>query len=139
MKKLLFSVTLAALTLISCKKDKDECATNSDTLAGNYRITSAQYKQTPTSTSIDYLAFLDACERDDIYALVAGGVFNYQDAGTVCVPPGGYSGTWSYTGTTLTIDGEATTIQSFDCTTLVTVFSDVNTAGDKLTITFVKQ
>ena len=139
MKKLLFSVTLAALTLISCKKDKDECTTSTATLSGNYRQTAIKYKQTPTSAEQDFFAALDACEKDDILALNANGAYSYQDAGTVCTPNGSYSGTWSYSGSTITVDGDAATIQSFDCTSLVIYIENAIVPGDRITTTLVKQ
>jgi len=139
MKKLLFSVTLAALTLISCKKDKDECTTSTATLSGNYRQTAIKYKQTSSSAEQDFFAALDACEKDDILALNANGAYNYQDAGTVCTPNGSYSGTWSYSGSTITVDGDVATIQSFDCKSLVIYIENAIVPGDRITTTLVKQ
>ena len=138
MKKLLFSVTLAALTFISCKKD-DDCETSTASLSGNYRQTAIKYKATPTSPEQDFFAALDACEKDDILALSSNGAYNYQDAGTVCVPNGSYSGTWSYSGSTITVDGDVATIQSFDCTSLVIYIENALSPGDRITTTLVKQ
>ena len=138
MKKLLFSVTLAALTLISCKKDKD-CETSTASLSGNYRQTAIKYKQTPSSTEQDVFANLPACEKDDILVLNSNGSYNYQDAGTVCTPNGSFSGTWSYSGSTITINGEAATIQSFDCSSLVIYIENQLAPGDRVTTTLVKQ
>jgi len=61
------------------------------------------------------------------------------DAGTVCSPSGGDSGTWSLSGNTMNVNGDLATIESFDCKTLVLVNNDVNTTGDKLKITLTKQ
>jgi Lipocalin-like domain len=138
MKRILFFVSLAALTLISCKKDKD-CETSTDSLSGNYRQTAIKYKQTPSSTEQDFFSTLDACEKDDILSLASNGTYNYQDAGTTCFPNGSYSGTWSYSGSTITVDGDAATIQSFDCSTLVIYITDAIVPGDRITTTLVKQ
>jgi len=39
----------------------------------------------------------------------------------------------------MNIDGDLTTIDSFDCKTLVLVNNDVNVSGDKLKITLTRQ
>ena len=57
----------------------------------------------------------------------------------VCSPPGNDNGTWTVSGNTMTVDGEATTIQSFDCKTLILSNNDIQTSGDKLTITLIRQ
>ena len=141
MKKLFFPVFIIALVLVSCKKDKKEtCVTSTASITGNYKISTARYKQSSSSSEIDYFALLDACEKDDVFAFAANGIFNYQDAGVVCSPNGSYSGTWSLSGTTaLNLDGDPATIQSFDCSNMVVYLSDLNVSGDKLTITFVRQ
>ena len=52
---------------------------------------------------------------------------------------GGDSGTWSVSGSSMNINGDLSTIESFDCKTLVLVNSDVNVPGDKLKITLTRQ
>jgi hypothetical protein len=42
-------------------------------------------------------------------------------------------------GNSMNIDGDLTTIESFDCKTLVLVNNDVNVTGDKLKITLTRQ
>jgi len=49
------------------------------------------------------------------------------------------TGTWGLSGNTLTKDGGPTTIESFDCKTLVLVVADTQTPGDKLKIILAKQ
>ena len=138
MKKLLLACLVLPL-FISCNKDKDDCETTTAKVAGTYRLTAAKYKQTPTSGEIDLLVLLDACEKDDLEVLNGNGSYTHQDAGTVCTPSGTYSGTWSLAGNTLTIDGQASTVTSFDCTTLVFTISNYSTAGDVATFTMVRQ
>lgn len=62
-----------------------------------------------------------------------------KDAGIVCSPPDDDNGTWSLVGNAMTIDGDQTGIESFDCKTLVLFNTDISTAGDRLRITMVKQ
>jgi hypothetical protein len=148
MKKLSFLplvlLTITGMTFISCKKDKDKtpaCATDVASISGSYRFTAYTYKETPSSPEVDYfpVIFPDACERDDVLSLSANGNYTMTDAGTVCSPSGGDSGTWSLSGNTMNVNGDLATIESFDCKTLVLVNNDVNTTGDKLKITLTKQ
>lgn len=139
MKKLIFTLATGVLTIVSCKKDKEDCQTSAASLAMSYRTVSIKYKQTPSSAELDYFATLDACEKDDILTLNVNGTYSYTDAGTVCSPSGSYTGTWSVNGNTITVDGDNGTIQSFDCTTLVLYIENSFVAGDRLTTTLVKQ
>ncbi|HUR66414.1 MAG TPA: lipocalin family protein [Chitinophagaceae bacterium] len=136
MNKLLLAL-LALPLFIACNKD-DDCETTKAKVAGNYRLTAAKYKQTPASAEMDLYALLSACEKDDTEVLNENGSYTHQDAGTACSPSGTYSGTWSLNGNTLVIDGETSTITSFDCKTLVFTISGYNTAGDVATFTMVK-
>jgi len=148
MKKLSFLplvlFSIIGMTFISCKKDKDKapaCATDVASIAGSYKFAAYTYKQTPTSAEEDYLniIFPDACERDDVLSFSSNGTYAITDAGTVCSPSGGDSGTWTVSGNSMNIDGDLTTIESFDCKTLVLANNDVNVTGDKLKITLTKQ
>lgn len=148
MKKLPFiplvSLVIVSTICISCKKEKDKtpaCATDVASIAGSYKFAAYTYKQTPTSPEEDYLNIIlpDACERDDVFSFNANGNYTITDAGTVCSPSGGDSGTWSLSGNSMNIDGDLTPIESFDCKTLALVYSDVNVTGDKLKITLAKQ
>jgi hypothetical protein len=140
MKKLALTLAIGVLTFASCKKDNDDdCQTTAATLAMSYKTVSIKYKQTPSSSEIDYFATLDACEKDDVLTLNANGTYSYTDAGTACTPSGSYTGTWSVSGNTITVDGDNGTIQSFDCNTLVLYIENSFVAGDRLTTTLVKQ
>jgi hypothetical protein len=138
MKKLALTLAIGTLTFVSCKKDND-CETNATSLALSYKTVSIKYKQTPSSSEIDYFATLDACEKDDVLTLNANGTYSYTDAGTQCSPAGSYTGTWSVSGNTITVDGDNGTIQSFDCNTLVLYIENSFVTGDRLTTTLVKQ
>src|SRR6476660_3818738 len=126
MKKLSFLplvFSIIGMTFISCKKDKDKapaCAIDVASIAGSYKFAAYTYKQTPTSAEEDYLniIFPDACERDDVLSFSTNGNYTITDAGTVCSPSGGESGTWSLSGNAMNINGGLMTIESFDCKTL---------------------
>lgn len=139
---ILFAIISTVCT--SCKKEKDKtpaCTQDVASIAGSYKFTAYTYKQTPTSAEEDWLPliFPDACERDDVLSFSTSGNYAVTDAGLVCSPAGGGSGTWSLSGNTVNIDGDLATIESFDCKTLVLVNSDVNVTGDKLKITLTRQ
>lgn len=133
-------ILICAAFLFSCKKDSKTCNKDMAGIAGSYRITAIGYKASAGAAETDVLAtYLDACERDDISVLNANGTLTYTDAGTKCSPAGDYSSTWSVTGSTIVIDSDSYTIQSFDCTTLVVTSSNVLAAGDQLKVTLVRQ
>lgn len=135
MKKILLLATFGIFVMSSCNKDDDNCETNVTTVSGTYKLTSLKYKASG-QPEVDLFAFMDACEKDDLTVLNANGTYAYQDAGTACDPNGSFSGTWSLSGSTITVDGDTGTLQSFDCSTLVFYVED---AGDRLTFTYVKQ
>ena len=134
---------LSIVLLFSCTKDKkiEECTTNVTSLSTTYRITAYTYKQTSTSPEQDYYLtlFPDACDRDNTLTLRTNGTYVITDAGAVCSPPGTDNGLWTLTGNNMTIDGDPTVIESFNCQTLVLSFADFMTTGDKMKITLVKQ
>ena len=131
---------LTVLFFSACKKEEDNnsCTTSVASLSGTYKVVAATYTA-PGLPNQDAYAMLDACEKDDLQVLNANGSFTYQDAGTVCNPNGTYTGTWSLSGSTITLDGEVGTIQSFNCDRLVIYASVGFITGDKLTTTLEKQ
>jgi hypothetical protein len=139
MKKIFGTAFLALIVLSSCEKDKDDCEKTVATISGTYKITSATYTAPGVPGSVDYYAQLDACEKDDLQILNANGNYTYQDAGTACSPSGSYSGTWSLSGNSITIDGETGTIESFNCDELVLSIEIGFVAGDRLVTTLEKQ
>lgn len=139
MKKLLL-LSLLAIIGFSCKK-KDSCGVNVNSISGSYKVTGYGYKSSSSATEIDYynIIFPYTCQRDDIYTFNNNGTYHIADAGTVCTPNGSDDGTWSLTGNTVTIDGDAASVQSFDCHTWVIVVPDTQVPGDQLRITLTKQ
>ncbi len=136
-------VALAAVFLFSaCQKDPAEqaCQRNLAGISGTYKLTSLQYKMNASATPADYLAFMDACEKDDVIVLKANGTYDYNDIGSVCSPSGTDNGTWSLAGNVITSDGMVNgVIESFDCQKLVCYIEDVYTIGDRLTMTITRQ
>jgi hypothetical protein len=140
MKKIFVTTLILLLALGSCTKKDVDCPVSVNSVSGTYKITSMKYKQTSGSAETEMIDILiDACEKDDLYIFLSGQVFNYQDAGTVCSPNGSYASTWTLNGNLLVINTEPETIQSFDCINMVTFATDVFTAGDRITLTYVKQ
>ena len=140
MKKIIV-VALAFTLFVSCDKDDDTCNQDMAGIAGSYRVTAVTYKQTSSSAETDYYNFFfpDACDRDDILTLNANGTYTLTDAGVVCSPSNTDTGTWSQTGNTIIVDGEAGTILSFNCDALVFGENDVIIAGDQLKLTLTRQ
>ena len=140
MKKLIIFVLFASL-LASCNKKDKTCNQDAAGVSGTYKITAVTYKATAGSAEQDYYSFLfpDACQRDDQWIFSSNGTYVYSDAGVKCVPPGDDNGTWSINGNTITIDGDPATVQSFNCSALVVVATDINVVGDQLKITFARQ
>ncbi|SKA37698.1 Lipocalin-like domain-containing protein [Chitinophaga eiseniae] len=137
------AVIIASTLLLACKKEKSSpsgCDISVAGLSGSYKLTALQYKENASSAPIDYLAYLEACEKDDIMELKSNGTYTYHDAGTACAEPATDHGTWTVTGKTLTSDGKLQgAIDSYDCKTLVYYVDNALTHGDRLTYTMVKQ
>jgi len=140
MKKLL-TIPFLFFLFISCNKDDDPptCTTTAATLTGTYKVIASTYKETPTSDETDEYALREACEKDDLIVLNSNNTYNATDAGIACAPPNDDSGSWSLSGSTLTIDGDPVTIKSFDCKTLVLISKDDLISGDETSLTLQKQ
>jgi lipocalin-like protein len=141
MKKIFILTAISVLFILGCKKTKPtSCTTDTASIAGSYKITAVTYKASSSSPEIDYFNTLfDVCERDDIYTFQTNGNYQVKDAGVVCSPNGDSFGTWSVSGNTMVIDGDPTSINSFDCHTLVIVNTDTQVSGDQLKLTLTKQ
>lgn len=142
MKKIILSVIIIAATVVSCKKEDsnpNKCAVNTISLTGSYKPTALKYKASSSAPEQDIFTLLDACEKDDIIKLNSNGTLEYQDVNTICTPNGSYSGTWSLSGTTFTMDGTPGTIESFDCKTLIVKAVNQQVPGDITIATFQKQ
>jgi hypothetical protein len=142
MKWALMAIALGSM-LISCKKEKSstsECSISLTGLSGSYKLTALQYKASANASPVDYLAFMDDCEKDDILILKNNGTYNVNDVGTVCTPSNAQNGTWKLNGNTLISDGILNgTVASYDCKTLVYYTDNSIVTGDRLTFTMIKQ
>lgn len=139
-----FVALAAAALLYSCKKEESTeptgCGISMTGLSGSYKLTALQYKASATAAPVDYLATMEACEKDDILTLKSDGTYDYDDKGMVCSPSGTGHGTWQVKGNTLTSDGTLNgTLASYDCKTMVYYVENSVVEGDKLTFTMVKQ
>ena len=138
--KLLIALSFILLVVTSCSKDDSTtCGMTKENIAGNYKVTGNTYKQTPTSQEENLMDDAAPCEIDDVITFNTNNTYEVADLGIACSPTNDDSGTWSVSGSTLTIDGESTTIKSFNCKTLVAVTTDVFVAGDQITLTLTKQ
>lgn len=143
--KLAIVLMASGAAFFSCKKDKKQdkptgCTVNMQNLAGAYRLTALQYKETASAAPVDYLAHMEDCAKDDILTLKSDGTYSYADAGTVCTPSGSGNGTWSVKDNVLTSDGTLNgTVAGFDCRTLTYYVENSIKTGDRLTFTLVKQ
>jgi hypothetical protein len=141
MKQLLF-FSFGLIFLFSCKKEADKtCNRDLAGISGTYKVTSASYKATPAAAEVDYYSILysDACEKDDVFVFNANGSFAYNDAGIACSPSGSYTGIWSLSGNTMTVDGDPGNIDDFNCSSLTISGADIKVAGDKIIIVFSRQ
>jgi hypothetical protein len=139
MKKIILSALVVAMAATGCKKDKETvCNLDAAGIVGSYKITSVLYKADASTPEVDLFTLYDACEKDDIIKLNSGGTVTYQDAGTVCTPPGDDTGTWSLSGTTLTIDGEAATVSNYSCSGMTGTITGT-TAGEYTKIVLARQ
>ena len=138
-------IVLTVFFFLSCSHDKENvpapCTTTTAAVAGPYKITAATYQASSTSAETDYYNILfDPCERDDIYTFNAAGTYQIADAGLACSPSSNDNGTWSLTGTTgMVIDGDAVSLESFDCKKLILVNTNIQTQGDRLKLTLTRQ
>ncbi|MBC7935152.1 MAG: hypothetical protein H7Y86_07320 [Rhizobacter sp.] len=141
MKKTLMLLSAGfILAATSCKKD-DDCDLNTGNFAGTYKISSVKYKANSSTPEADITSVeFDACELDNLHKFNSGGVYSYQVAGTACSPEDdNYNDTWSLSGSTVTVEGESSTVSSFSCNGFSISDNDVLNTGDTYTINFVKQ
>ena len=100
MKNYFFAAIAASALLFSCKKnDKTSCDNTVAALAGNYKITKVTLAGQPATD----LFFSDDCYKDDVYQFKADKTLVYDDAGTICNPPGDGSGSWDIVNNRLVV------------------------------------
>ena len=145
MKRIILSVLVLGTLLTSCKKDDPApqvCTLSATSLVGTYKITSAVYKADASTAGVEVInnpLFFETCSADDLIGFNANNSVTYTDAGTACVPSSGGTGTWSLSGSVLTLDGDAATVTSFSCTNMIVSVSNFQMSGDNMTITLTRQ
>jgi lipopolysaccharide export system protein LptC len=133
--KALSLLVLCAATFSACKKDKndDSLAVTKENLVGTYTIASIKASASGSGEQDVTSTFLQSCQKDDQYILKSDLTMEYKDAGTACSPAGDDTGTWSVSGSKITIDGSEETVKTLTKGTLVTEWTD-NSSGMTLTI-----
>src|SRR5215204_3959035 len=121
MKKLLLTLTVATLILAGCEKDKPSFVTSKESLVGTYRLTAVTVNNVNVfNNANDDLNLFEPCDRDNQMKLNADESYQLMDAGVACNPSSSDSGTWNFVNaTSLKVDGDPVTINSFDGKTLV--------------------
>lgn len=132
---------ILSLSILSCKKEESgsSCATNMQLIAGSYKLSGMKYKANSTAAETEIINTLDACIQDDLFRFNVNGTYDYLDTGIVCSPGGTHSSVWALNGNMITVDGDAVTIESFNCKKLVVFQNDFIVPGDQITVTYTKQ
>ena len=138
MKKISLIAVLLSTMLFSCKKDDEKCELSQPAFVGSYKVTAIKYQANTATPEIDDYASLPACEKDDVITFNSNGSTTYTDAGTVCVPDGNDTGTWSLTGSTMVIDTQIATVTYFDCNGTTFTFAGT-VAGELTTVSLARQ
>lgn len=146
MKKTFFLFIVSAISFSSCKKDSvanSNCTPSDASIPGNYKLTAVKYKASAAATEADWFndpSYYAPCDKDDIYTLSSNHTAQITDAGIVCSPSNSYSTTWYYSNSTFTFDGDSYNVDAYTCNSFTISYnSGYLIAGDKLTMTFIRQ
>ncbi len=146
MKKILGISFLAVVLFSSCKKDEatPTCTLSATSILGTYKTTGSTTQANAQAPIVDDFATWDACEKDDLVTLSAGGVFTTSEGATSCNPPTDpISANWTLTGNSLVISLmgftlPAATISDFTCNGFKITNVDA-TSGEITVTTLTKQ
>jgi hypothetical protein len=135
MKKIIGISFLAVILFSSCKKDDPTptCTLSATSILGTYKTTAATIQADAQSPVVDDYATWDACEKDDLVTLSAGGVFSGSEGVTSCTPPTDpISANWALSGNNLNITymGFAlppVTVSDFTCNSFKVTSVDATT------------
>jgi hypothetical protein len=138
MKKTILALSIGTLLFASCKKEDTSFVATKENLAGSYKLTAVTYAGINVfNNSNESLNIFEACERDDIFTLNINSTYAVADAGTECDPASDAEGTWEFINSkTISVNGETSTIMSWDGKVLVT---EANTNGAAVVTTMAKQ
>jgi Lipocalin-like domain len=147
--KNLVTVVIALTTIYllnACKKttvaENTICTVSKTSMAGAYKLAAMRYRANPTSAEVDFMPFVENCEKDDLLILNANGTYTYTDLAVVCNPNGTENGNWDLVGDILTcssggiLNGK---LVSFDCKKLVYSVDNTLAPNDKTIVTLTKQ
>ena len=141
---MIIAFSALALVFTSCKKDEESkpVTPTKENLTGVWMMTAAKITSGGNSVNVfnntdENMNIFPACTRDDKFHFNADLSFHQEDAGTQCDPSSSTDGEWGLTNaTTVNINGEASTIDSFDGKNLVV---SVDQGGPRTVITYAKQ
>lgn len=137
MKKSILILSFGTLLFASCKKEDKAYVATKENLAGSYKITAATFAGINVfNNSDESVNYFEACERDNVLTFNANSTYTLTDAGVTCSPSSEENGSWEFVNNTIKVDGEASTIKSWDGKTLVT---ENNDNGAALVVTMTKQ
>ena len=137
MRKLPIPFLVALFFLVSCKKENKTCDLNASNITGSYKVTAYTYQPDASSPPEDFLATTETCKRDDVLTFNDNGTTTHTDAGVKCFPSQDDTGAWSLNGDVLTVDGDALTISTFNCSTMV--LTQTGLPGETINVTFIRQ
>ena len=139
-------VAIATSCILSCQKEESNapgCSISMTGLSGTYKLTALKYQASAAAAPVDYLASMDACEKDDKIELSPNGTYAYSDMGVQCTPDNSSTGTWSIKENTFVCKEndilDQGTISTFDCRQLVIYRDNIIVQGDRMTLTLTKQ
>jgi hypothetical protein len=119
MKRIVFTLFSLSVFVIACQKSKDAPPITKENIAGSYKIVSIRGSVNGSpEADADHR---DECQKDDLIILNSDNTYNYQDAGTVCEPPGDETGTWELNGNLISSPDNIQmngVVTSFDGTTM---------------------
>jgi len=108
MKKLMIVLFACGTLTIACKKSKDAPPPppppelTMHNAAGAYKII-ADTTITPEGTADDLYANYQPCAKDDIWKFNADSTLEVTDAGVVCDPSSGWTGSWLLDGKNISV------------------------------------
>ena len=126
-------IACGLLSTIACKKSNSTPPPlTKENVAGAYKFT-AEVTTATDNTSTDVYSQYQPCVKDDIWTFNTDNSFVVTDAGVVCDPSDGWTGSWSLDGENITLAGMNGTVTKWDGSTFeVTLVWDDGTK-DKMT------
>lgn len=124
----------------SCKKDDPAPTCNLDAtgILGNYKLSSLVYKADASTPELDIFFLFEPCQKDDLYIFAPNGAYSIAEGATSCSPSNAETGTWSLSGTQLSVDGEVGVVSNYSCSGFTLTQTD-NTTGEVTKAVFVRQ